>query len=37
MNPYSVFLLYLLAILGFVAITLGMNAVLGPKPAPTAV
>ena len=32
MNPYSVFLLYLLAILGFVAITLALNAVLGPKP-----
>jgi NADH-quinone oxidoreductase subunit A len=32
MNPYTVFLLYLVAILGFVAITLGLNAVLGPKP-----
>ncbi len=32
MNPYVVFLLYLMAILGFVAITLAMNAVLGPKP-----
>lgn len=32
MNPYTVFLLYLLAILGFVAITLALNHVLGPKP-----
>jgi len=32
MSPYALFLLYLLAILGFVAITLAMNAVLGPKP-----
>lgn len=32
MNPYVVFILYLLAILGFVAITLAMNAALGPKP-----
>jgi NADH-quinone oxidoreductase subunit A len=35
MNPYVVFLLYLLAILGFVFITLVMNRYLGPKPAPT--
>ena len=32
MNPYAVFLLYLLAILGFVAVTLLMNRLLGPKP-----
>jgi NADH-quinone oxidoreductase subunit A len=32
MNPYVVFLLYLLAILGFVFITLVMNRYLGPKP-----
>ena len=32
MNPYAIFLLYLLAILGFVAVTLLMNRVLGPKP-----
>ena len=32
MNPYAVFTLYLVAILGFVAITLGINAALGPKP-----
>jgi len=35
MNPYGTFLIYLLAILGFVALTLWMNRVLGPKPAPT--
>ncbi len=32
MNPYVVFLLYLMAILGFVALTLLLNRVLGPKP-----
>lgn len=37
MNPYVVFLMYLMAILGFVAITLAMNAVLGPKPVASAV
>ena len=37
MNPYVVFLLYLFAILSFVAITLAMNAALGPKPAASAV
>jgi NADH-quinone oxidoreductase subunit A len=36
MNPYAIFLLYLMAILGVVAITLLLNYVLGPKPAPTA-
>jgi NADH-quinone oxidoreductase subunit A len=36
MNPYGAFLVYLLAILGFVALTLWMNRVLGPKPVPTA-
>lgn len=35
-NPYVVFLLYLLAILGFVAITLTLNRVLGPKPVASA-
>lgn len=35
MNGYLSFLLYLLAILGFVAVTLWMNSVLGPKPEPT--
>ena len=32
MNPYVVFLLYMLAILGFVGLTLLLNRVLGPKP-----
>ncbi len=36
MNPYAVFLLYLVAILGFVAITLALNGVLGPKPVESA-
>jgi NADH-quinone oxidoreductase subunit A len=36
MNPYAVFLLYMLAILGFVFVTLVMNRYLGPKPDPTA-
>ncbi len=36
MNPYTVFLLYLVAILGFVAITLALNGVLGPKPVSSA-
>lgn len=35
-NPYLVFLLYLVAILGFVAFTLLLNRVLGPKPGATA-
>jgi NADH-quinone oxidoreductase subunit A len=37
LNPYAVFLLYLLAILGFVALTLLLNRVLGPKPVASAV
>ena len=32
MNPYIVFLMYLLAILGFVFVALVMNKYLGPKP-----
>ena len=36
MNPYAVFLLYLLAILGFVAVTLLLNRLLGPKPVSSA-
>jgi NADH-quinone oxidoreductase subunit A len=36
-NPYVVFLMYLMAILGFVALTLLLNRALGPKPAATAV
>jgi NADH-quinone oxidoreductase subunit A len=35
MNEYTIFLLYLLAILGFVGFTLFLNKTLGPKPAPT--
>jgi NADH-quinone oxidoreductase subunit A len=35
MNPYAVFLMYLAAILGFVALTLALNGVLGPKPVAT--
>lgn len=34
MNPYLAFLLYLLAILGFVGTTLVLNRLLGPKPEP---
>jgi NADH-quinone oxidoreductase subunit A len=37
MNAYVVFLLYLAAILGFVAVTLLMNRLLGPKPVASAV
>lgn len=36
MNPYLSFFVYLLAILAFVALTLWLNKVVGPKPAPTA-
>ncbi len=36
-NPYVVFLLYLVAILGFVFVTLLMNRVLGPKPVASAI
>ena len=35
-NPYVVFMLYLVAILGFVALTLLLNRVLGPKPVASA-
>jgi len=35
MNPYLAFVLYLGAILSFVAVTLAMNRYLGPKPAAT--
>jgi len=37
MNPYAVFLLYLMAILGIVAVMLLMNRMLGPKPVASAV
>jgi NADH-quinone oxidoreductase subunit A len=36
MNSYVIFLLYLLAILGFVFVTLVMNRYLGPQPAASA-
>ena len=36
MSPYVAFILYLVAILGFVAVTLLMNRLLGPKPASSA-
>lgn len=32
MTPYVTFLLYAVAIVGFVALALGLNALLGPKP-----
>lgn len=35
MNPYVVFLLYMAAILGVVALVLLLNRLLGPKPAAT--
>jgi NADH-quinone oxidoreductase subunit A len=35
MNPYIIFLLYLLAIVGFIGLALSLNALLGPKPAMT--
>jgi NADH-quinone oxidoreductase subunit A len=35
MSPYLTFGLWFAAILGFVGITLAMNAMLGPKPRPT--
>lgn len=35
MSPYVVFLLYMGAILGFVALTLLLNRLLGPKPVDT--
>ena len=37
MSPYVVFLLYMLAILGFVGFTLLLNALLGPKSRPSAI
>ena len=37
MNPYVAFTLYLLAILSFVAMTLLMNRMLGPKPIASAI
>jgi len=37
MNRYVAFILYLIAILGFVAVTLSMNRALGPGPAASAI
>ena len=37
MNAYLSFFVYLLAILGFVALTLWLNRVIGPKPVATAI
>ncbi len=37
MSAYVVFLMYLMAIMGFVALTLLLNALLGPKPKSSAV
>ena len=34
LNAYLAFIIYLVAILGFVALTLWLNSVVGPKPAP---
>lgn len=36
MNSYAIFLLYLLAILGFVGVTLLLNRFLGPQPVASA-
>lgn len=37
MSPYVVFLLFLIAILAFVGLTLLLNALLGPRPTATAI
>lgn len=37
MTPYVLFILYFLAILGFVAFTLLLNRILGPKPVASAI
>jgi len=36
MNPYAVFLVFLIASIGVVGLTLGLNALLGPRVAPSA-
>ena len=36
MNPYAIFLVFLLVSIGVVGLTLGLNALLGPRIAPTA-
>jgi NADH-quinone oxidoreductase subunit A len=35
-NPYIALLIYLLAVLGVIGLTLGLNALLGPRPAASA-
>jgi NADH-quinone oxidoreductase subunit A len=37
MTPYVTFLLYAVAIIGFVGLALGLNALLGPKPKASAI
>lgn len=37
MSPYVTFLLYLMAIVGFLGLVLTLNAILGPKPAHSSV
>lgn len=37
MNPYAIFLVYLLAVLATVGIVLALNALLGPRVKPSAV
>ena len=37
MNVYAVFAIFLVAVLGVVGLTLGLNALLGPRVAPSAV
>ena len=37
MNPYGAFILYLMGILSFVAVTLLLNRLLGPKPIASAI
>ena len=36
MNPYALFFVFMLATLGVVGLTLGLNALLGPRIAPSA-
>ncbi len=37
MSPYVVFLIFLLAAVGVAGMVVGLNALLGPRPVPTAV
>ena len=36
MNPYAIFLVFLLAALGVIGLTMALNALLGPRVAPSA-